>query len=100
MVFGVDKVLATTPFDLVLVGHGSLTMKDGAIFHPQQGEPIHIAAGDTMYFDANSKGTREVLETVRQACLTYKNHETDCPVVIKLLVSGNRGERNRLLKIN
>ena len=29
-------------------------------------------AGDTVYFDENSKGTWEVLETVRQACFTFK----------------------------
>ena len=48
-----------------------------AIFHPEEGEPIIIDAGDTLYFDANSKGTWEVIETVRKAYLTYKNDETD-----------------------
>jgi uncharacterized cupin superfamily protein len=55
----------------------STFLKGRAIFHPDQGDPIHIDAGDTLYFDANSKGTWEVLETVRKAYLTYKNDETD-----------------------
>lgn len=52
-------------------------LKGKAIFHPEDGDPIHIDAGDTLYFDANSKGTWEVIETVRKAYLTYKNDETD-----------------------
>ena len=36
------------------------------------GETIDIKAGDTVYFDNNSKGTWEVLETVRKAYLTFK----------------------------
>lgn len=55
----------------------STFLKGKAIFHPEHGEPIHIEAGDTLYFDANSKGTWEVIETVRKAYLTYKNDETD-----------------------
>jgi len=43
-----------------------------ALFHPEDGETIDIKAGDTVYFDNNSKGTWEVLETVRKAYLTYK----------------------------
>ena len=43
-----------------------------ALFHPDDGEAIEIKAGDTMYFDENSKGTWEVLETVRKAYLTFK----------------------------
>jgi len=31
-----------------------------------------IKVGDTVYFDNNSKGTSEVLETVRKAYLTFK----------------------------
>ena len=54
----------------------STFFKGKAIFHPEAGEPIHIAAGDTLYFDANSKGAWEVIETVRKAYLTYKNADT------------------------
>ena len=43
-----------------------------ALFHPEEGETIEIKTGDTVYFDNNSKGTWEVLETVRKAYLTYK----------------------------
>lgn len=55
----------------------STFLRGKAIFHPEQGEAIHIDAGDTLYFDANSKGTWEVIETVRKAYLTYKNDDTD-----------------------
>ena len=43
-----------------------------ALFHPEEGETIEINAGDTVYFDNNSKGIWEVLETIRKAYLTYK----------------------------
>jgi hypothetical protein len=43
-----------------------------ALFHSDDGETIDIRAGDTVYFDENSKGTWEVLETVRKAYLTFK----------------------------
>lgn len=43
-----------------------------ALFHPDDGETLDIRAGDTVYFDENSKGTWEVLETVRKAYLTFK----------------------------
>lgn len=43
-----------------------------ALFHPEDGETIDIKAGDTVYFDNNSRGTWEVLETVRKAYLTFK----------------------------
>ena len=43
-----------------------------ALFHPDEGETIEIRAGDTVYFDNNSKGTWEVLETTRKAYLTFK----------------------------
>ncbi len=56
----------------------SVFFKGKAIFHPADGSaPIHIEAGDSQYFDANSKGTWEVIETVRKSYLTYKNDETD-----------------------
>ena len=61
---------------LVMDAEISTFLKGRAIFHPEEGEPIDIKAGDTLYFDANSKGTWEVLETVRKAYLTYKNDET------------------------
>jgi len=40
--------------------------------HPDDGETIDIRAGDTVYFDENSKGIWEVKETVRKAYLTFK----------------------------
>lgn len=43
-----------------------------ARFHPVGGDTIDISAGDTVYFDHNSRGTWEVLETVRKAYLTFK----------------------------
>ena len=43
-----------------------------ALFHPDNGETIDIRAGDTVYFDENSKGTWEVVQTVRKAYLTFK----------------------------
>lgn len=55
----------------------STFLKGKAIFHHDNGDDIHIDAGDTLYFDANSKGTWEVIETVRKAYLTYKNDDTD-----------------------
>jgi len=42
------------------------------LFHPENGETIDILAGDTVYFDENSKGNWEVLQTVRKAYLTFK----------------------------
>ena len=62
---------------LVMDAELSTFLKGKAIFHPENGDAIHIEAGDTLYFDANSKGTWEVLETVRKAYLTYKNDDTD-----------------------
>ena len=62
---------------LVMDAEMSTFLTGKAIFHPEEGEPIIIDAGDTLYFDANSKGTWEVIETVRKAYLTYKNNETD-----------------------
>ena len=55
----------------------SVFFKGRAIFHPEGGDPILIEAGDSQYFDANSKGTWEIIETVRKSYLTYKNDETD-----------------------
>ncbi len=43
-----------------------------ALFHPEDGETVDIKAGDTVYFDNNSIGTWEVLETVRKAYLSFK----------------------------
>jgi len=43
-----------------------------ALFHPDDGDTIDIRPGDTVYWDNNSKGTWEVLETVRKAYLTFK----------------------------
>ncbi len=50
----------------------STFLKGHALFHPDEGETLDIRAGDTVYFDENSKGTWEVLETVRKAYLTFK----------------------------
>ncbi|MEM7741280.1 MAG: cupin domain-containing protein [Pseudomonadota bacterium] len=43
-----------------------------ALFHHEGGETIEIKAGDSVYFDNNSKGIWEVLETTRKIYLTYK----------------------------
>ncbi len=50
----------------------STFVRGHALFHPENGEKIEILAGDTVYFDENSKGNWEVLETVRKAYLTFK----------------------------
>ena len=47
-------------------------VKGHARFHPEEGETLDIRAGDTVYFDENSRGTWEVIETVRKAYLTFK----------------------------
>jgi len=57
---------------LVMDAEISSFVKGHALFHPDDGETIDIKAGDTVYFDNNSKGTWEVLETVRKAYLTFK----------------------------
>lgn len=43
-----------------------------ALFHHESGETFDIKAGDTVYFDENSRGTWEVLETARKTYLTFK----------------------------
>ena len=50
----------------------STFVREHALFHPENVETIDILAGDTVYFDENSKGNWEVLETVRKAYLTFK----------------------------
>ena len=42
-----------------------------AIFHPENGDPIEIEAGDVLFFPENTKGTWEIIETVRKAYLCY-----------------------------
>ena len=42
-----------------------------AIFHPENGDPVDIKAGDVLFSPENSKGTWEILETVRKAYLCY-----------------------------
>ncbi len=42
-----------------------------AIFHPENGDPVEIKAGDVLFFPENSKGTWEIIETVRKAYLCY-----------------------------
>ncbi|NQY10664.1 MAG: DUF861 domain-containing protein [Flavobacteriales bacterium] len=49
----------------------STFLKGHAIFTPEIGEPIEIKAGDVVYFDRNSKGVWEIIETVRKAYLIY-----------------------------
>jgi len=43
-----------------------------AKFHHESGEVFDIKAGDTVYFDHNSRRTWEVLETARKTYLTLK----------------------------
>jgi uncharacterized cupin superfamily protein len=57
---------------LVMDAEISSFVSGHALFHPDDGETVDIKAGDTVYFDNNSKGTWEVLETVRKAYLTFK----------------------------
>ena len=35
------------------------------------GEPVEIKGGDVLFFPENSKGTWEIIETVRKAYLIY-----------------------------
>jgi len=42
-----------------------------AIFHPEEGDPVEIEAGDVLFFPENTRGTWEILETVRKAYLCY-----------------------------
>jgi uncharacterized cupin superfamily protein len=46
-------------------------LKGHAIFHPENVDPIEIKAGDVLFFPENSKGTWEIIETVRKAYLCY-----------------------------
>jgi uncharacterized cupin superfamily protein len=46
-----------------------------AIFHPENGEPIEIEAGDVLFFPENTRGTWEIIETVRKAYLCYSLRE-------------------------
>ena len=46
-----------------------------AIFHPEHGDPIEITAGDVLFFPENTRGTWEVIETVRKAYLCYNLRE-------------------------
>jgi uncharacterized cupin superfamily protein len=46
-------------------------LSGSAIFHPEEGEPIEISAGDVLYFPENTRGTWEVRETVRKAYLCF-----------------------------
>ena len=41
------------------------------IFHPENGDPVEIKGGDVLFFPENSKGTWEIIETVRKAYLIY-----------------------------
>ncbi len=57
---------------LVMDAEISSFVSGHALFHPEDGETVDIKAGDTVYFDNNSIGTWEVLETVRKAYLSFK----------------------------
>ena len=57
---------------LVMDAEISSFVKGHALFHRDDGDTIDIKAGDSFYFDNNSKGTWEVIETVRKVYLTYK----------------------------
>jgi uncharacterized cupin superfamily protein len=59
---------------LVMDAEISSFVKGHALFHSDDGQTIDIRAGDTVYFDNNSKGTWEVIETVRKAYLTYRRN--------------------------
>ena len=50
----------------------STFVKGHALFHHESGETFDIKAGDTVYFDENSRGTWEILETARKTYLTFK----------------------------
>ena len=43
-----------------------------AIFTPENETPFEINAGDIVYFSRNSKGTWEILETLRKTYITLK----------------------------
>jgi uncharacterized cupin superfamily protein len=43
-----------------------------AVFTPENGASFEINAGDIVYFPRNSKGTWEIIETVRKTYITYK----------------------------
>lgn len=43
-----------------------------AIFTPENESPFEINAGDIVYFPRNSKGTWDVLETLRKTYITMK----------------------------
>jgi len=60
------------------VMHAELTtfLAGRCIFHPEKGEPIEINAGDVLFFPENSRGTWEIIETVRKAYLMYHYSET------------------------
>jgi uncharacterized cupin superfamily protein len=42
-----------------------------AIFHPEVGDPVEIGPGDVLFFPENTRGTWEVIETLRKAYLCY-----------------------------
>jgi len=46
-----------------------------AIFHPENGPPVEIEAGDVLFFPENTRGTWEIIETVRKAYLCYSLRE-------------------------
>ena len=74
---GVDP-FAEAPFRNYLVGAEGVPVAElttflsgKCIFHPEKGDRIEINAGDVLFFPENSKGTWEIIETVRKAYLMY-----------------------------
>jgi len=49
----------------------TMFLEGNAVFHPENGDPIEIKAGDVLFFPENSKGTWEIIETVRKAYFCY-----------------------------
>jgi uncharacterized cupin superfamily protein len=47
-------------------------LRGRAIFTPENEPPFEIIAGDIVYFPRNSKGTWEIIETLRKTYITYK----------------------------
>jgi uncharacterized cupin superfamily protein len=50
----------------------SSVVQGRALFHPETVEIMEIEADDTVYFDEYGEGTWEVLESVRNAYLTFE----------------------------
>ncbi|TRZ60993.1 cupin domain-containing protein [Pseudomonas alloputida] len=55
------RQVAQAEYSYIVSGAGSFT--------PNGAEPVHFSAGDALYFEANSQGTWDILETVRKTYL-------------------------------